>query len=158
MQNPYTQITAFLNDHNINYEELSHQPVYTSEEAASIRGLSMNEGTKSLLVKVDGKFYLFIIQGDKRLSSKKVKILLSAKKLRFATKEEVREIMHCEVGACYPFGNLIGITQFVDTSFIKNDYISLSPGTHTKSIRMKWKDYQHVMKPTLTDLCSDETG
>ncbi len=157
MQNPYTQITAFLKDQNIDYEELSHQPVYTSEEAAGIRGLSMSEGTKSLLVKVDGTFYLFIIPGNKRLNSKKVKQLLAAKKLRFATKEEVQEIMHCEVGACYPFGNLIGITQFVDEIFVKNECISLSPGTHTKSIRMKWKDYQKSIQPTLADLCSEDT-
>lgn len=155
---PYETIVSLLKTHNIAYQEIDHEPVYTSVEAAAIRGLSMKEGAKSLLVKVDNSFYLFIIPGDKRLDGKKVKMLLSAKKLRFATAEEVKSLMFCEVGSCYPFGNIIGIEQYVDPSFSENEYISFNPGIHTKSIRITWNDYQRLLSPTLEDLCKEGTA
>lgn len=150
---PYEKIIQLLTQNAVSYQEIEHEPVYTSEEAAAIRGLSMKEGAKSLLVKVDNSFYLFIIPGDKRLDSKKVKTLLSAKKLRFATAEEVKSQMFCEVGSCYPFGNIINIEQYVDSSFSENEFISFNPGIHTKSIRITWKDYQRLLSPKLANLC-----
>lgn len=151
-QPPYEVIIGLLKKHNISYEEFAHAPVYTSQEAAAIRGASIKEGAKSLLVKIDSKFYLFIIPGDRRLNSKEVKQLLGGKSLRFATPEEVKTVMKCEVGSCYPFGNIINIEQFVDPTLSQNEYICFSPGIHTKSIRMRWIDYQKIVKPNLQDL------
>jgi len=81
---PYDKITELLRAHHINYQELDHEPVYTSQEAARIRGLSLDEGAKSLLLKTKHKFVLVVLAGSKKLDSKKLKNILSVKDLRFA--------------------------------------------------------------------------
>ncbi|MDO8460905.1 MAG: YbaK/EbsC family protein [bacterium] len=152
MQNPYESIISVLKSNNITYEELEHEPVYTSEQAARIRGLSLREGAKSLLLKTKDRFVLAVLPGDKRLDSKKLKKKLSVKDLRFATPDEVKEIMGCEIGACYPFGNIIGIKPIVDQILAKNAFISFNPAVHNKSIKMKWIDYKNLVNPELANI------
>lgn len=155
---PYDAIISLLKTNDISYEEIEHKPVSTSEEAAAVRGLSMKEGAKSLLIKAGSTFYLLIIPGDRRLDSKKVKKLLSVKSFRFATPEEVVSVMKCEIGSCYPFGEIIHIEHYVDSSFSENEYISFNPGVHTKSIRMRWVDYSTLIGAKITLLTQEVAG
>ncbi|EKE06157.1 MAG: YbaK/prolyl-tRNA synthetase associated region [uncultured bacterium] len=152
MQNPYEEIIRQLANHSIKYEVLEHEPVYTSEQAAKVRGLSLQQGAKSLLLKADNKFILIVLPGDKKLNSKKLKKMLGIKNLRFATPEEVKEIMGCEIGACYPIGTIIGIKPLVDTLLSQNEIISFNPGVHNKSIKIRWSDYQGLTDPELADI------
>ncbi len=156
MHNPYSAIIDLLESHKIPFEIIEHEPVFTSDQAATVRGITADAGAKSLLLNADGKFVLCILPGSARLDSKKVKKLLGAKNLRFAKPEEVLAVMGCEVGSCYPFGNLLGITTFVDPSLSKHEIISFSTGVHTKSIKMQWKDYEKITKPNLTTICVEE--
>lgn len=152
MQNPFEKIKEFLKEHSIQYELIEHEAVYTSEQAASIRGISLHQGAKALLLKAKENFILCILPGDKRLDSKKVKKLLDVKDLRFATKEEVVQIMGCEIGACYPFGNVINVRMIVDPSLSENDIISFNPGIHTRSIKTKYKDWFEITKPEVIEI------
>lgn len=152
MENPYSQIIQLLKDNNIDYQEIEHEPVYTSEQAEKVTGISEKEGAKSLLIKADSDFILAVLPGSKRLDAKKLKKLLGVKSTRFANPEEVKEIMGCEIGACYPFGNIINLKTIFDNSVTKNEQISFNPGAHDKTIRIKWKDFQNLYKFELTDI------
>lgn len=136
MINPYEEIINLLKTNNISYKETEHEPVYTSEQAAKVRGISVSQGAKSLLLKCESDFILVVLPGDRKLDSKKLKNLLKIKEFRFALPEEVKDKMGCEIGACYPFGNLIGLPTYVDISLSKNEIISFNPGLHTRSIEI----------------------
>lgn len=149
---PYEKIIQFLREKGIEYEEFEHEPVYTSEQAAKVRGISAREGAKSLLLKVAGGFVLIILPGDMRMDSKKLKNLLGAKEVRFALPEEVKQVMSCAIGACYPFGNLIGIRTIADKTLLENENISFNPGVHNKTIKMKSNDYLSNVNPEMADV------
>jgi len=110
--NPYEDIIGVLRANSINFEELDHEPVYTSEDAAKVRGLSVEAGAKSLLFKAKDKFVLVVLSGSKRVDSKKLKRLLAVKEIRFATPAEVNNKMGCIVGACYPFGSIAHLQTY----------------------------------------------
>jgi Ala-tRNA(Pro) deacylase len=152
MVDPYNKIISLLKEHNVSFEEVEHEPVYTSEQAAKVRGMSMASGAKSLLLKTDKGFMLTILSGDKRLDSRKLKCYIGAERIRFATSREVEEIMGCKIGACYPFGNLINVKMVVDTSLAENEKISFNPGVHSKSITMTWSDYKKLINPNLASI------
>ncbi|MDD5750392.1 MAG: YbaK/EbsC family protein [Candidatus Pacebacteria bacterium] len=152
MQNPYPKIMELLDSHGIKYEAAEHEPVYTSEQAAKVRNESINSGAKSLLLKADDSFALAVLPGGKRLSFKKTKNFLGSKNLRFATPQEVKEIMGCEIGACYPFGKIIGIKTLVDDTLLENDEISFNPGLHDKTIKLKSKDYLSIAGAEISDI------
>lgn len=152
MQNPYQKILDILDSQGVTYEISEHEPVYTSEQAAKVRNESINSGAKSLLLKADNGFVLVVLPGGKRLSSKKLKDFLGLKKSRFATPQEVKEIMGCEIGACYPLGRIVGIKTIVDNALLENDNTSLNPGLHDKTIKIKLKDYLSIAEAETTGI------
>ncbi len=154
MDNPYDRIIKLLDGTGTKYVVLEHEHTHTSEEAARVRGTSMSEGAKSLLLKSGDSFMMAIIPGNKKLDSRKLRAILGVRKLKFASPEEVEKIMGCKIGACYPFGNLISLKTYAEKTLGDNIWISYSPGAHNKSIRMKWVDYKKIAKPKVCDIAS----
>jgi Ala-tRNA(Pro) deacylase len=150
--NPYLKIKELLNANKIQYEEFEHEPVYTSEQAAKVRNYPIDSGAKSLLLKSRSEFLLAVLPGGKRLDSKKFKEVAGIGDFRFALPEEVKEIMGCEIGACYPFGNIIEVKTFVDKSLLANEHIIFNPGVHDKSIKIKVEDYLIVCNPNILEV------
>lgn len=149
---PFEAIVHLLEDAHIQYDQLEHEPVYTSEQAAAVRGLSLRQGAKSLLFKTKHGFVLVVVLGDRRVDSKKLKKYLGVSDVRFADPEEVKEQMGCEIGSCYPLGVIAGLRTIVDRSLGANDVISFNPGRHTVSIKMRYADYRSIANPEITDL------
>lgn len=153
----YKEIIKLLDANHVEYNIIDHEPVYTSEQAAKIRGLSIDEGAKSLLLKSEKCFSLAVLSGSKKLDSKEYKLHIKAKDLRFATPDEVKTVMKCEIGACYPFGNLIGLETIVDAGLLENEFISFNPGQHDKSIRVKSSDYSRIVNPSISHISKGES-
>ena len=152
MESPYQKIIELLNGAGVKYEIMEHEPVFTSEQAAKVRNESINSGAKSLLLRINKKFVLAVLPGGRRLSSKKIKDTFQVKELRFATPQEVRDIMGCEIGACYPFGKIFGVETIVDESLSKNKIISFNPGVHDKTIKLSPKDYLSIADAKIDDI------
>ncbi len=141
------------------YEQFEHQPVRTSQEAAQIRtGYTLSQGAKALIVRVkksesDKSFVMLVIPGDKKFDGIKVKLLLKAKDIRFATEEEVEKITNgVQVGGVPPFGNLFGLPVYVDDYVLANDKIIFNAGDRSFSIAMKSADYLSLVHPIVTNL------
>ena len=152
---PYDKIIELLQFNGIFYQEFRHDPVYSTEDAAKIRGLSLDEGAKSLLIKAKNEFVLVVLSGSKKLDSKKLKKSLGVRELRFATPAEVNQQMGCLVGACYPFGSLCQLQTYVDKSLINQSNISLNPGVHHKSLRIELIDFLQIESPLQVDIAAN---
>ena len=154
MKDPYEAIIGLLDETHTAYEQIEHAPVFTSEQAAAIRGMTLKQGAKSLLMKTkEGLFVLVVLPGDKRVDSKKLKALLGTKEIRFASPDEVEASMGCKIGSCYPFGVIAGLRTLVDESLADNAVISFNPGRHDISIKMKYTDYVTLSHPEVMSVC-----
>lgn len=152
MSDPYKKIVNLLRVNDARYGETEHQPVYTSQQLAKVRGVLEKQIAKSLLLKCGNDFIIAVLPGDRKLDNQKLKNLLKIRKFRFATPEEVKSKTHCEIGACYPFGNLIGLSTIVDKSMSKNKVIFFNPGLHNITMEIEWKDYYSIVKPQMVDI------
>ena len=153
MTDPYEAIIRLLEVSHIVYEKTEHEPVFTSEEAAAVRGVSMSQAAKALLFKTkEGNFVLVVLPGDKRADSKKLKEILKTKGLRFATPEEVEEHMGCKIGSCYPLGVVAGLRTLVDKSLGHNKEIFFNPGRHDVSVHMAYTDYERLSTPEIVSV------
>lgn len=116
----------------VEYQLYEHEPVYTSQEAAKVRGVELKTGCKSMVLKTkDGKFILANITADKRIDLRKLEKIIGTK-LNFATKEEVLQTTNCESGSVPPFGKLFGLPTFPDESVLENDFVNFNIGVLTK--------------------------
>ena len=150
--NPYEKIIELLKSNKVWFEKLEHEPVYTSEQAAAVRGMDLESGAKALLFKADNDFVFVGVGGPKKVDWKKLKTHLGVKKIRMATPEEVVEQMGVEVGACYPFGNVANLRTLADKSLAEPKIISCNPGRHDVSIKFKFSDFQKLVQPEVVSV------
>ena len=65
----FERVENLLKEHGIAFQVLRHEPVYTSEEAARIRGTPLASGAKALVCKGGDHFVMFVVPADRRLDS-----------------------------------------------------------------------------------------
>jgi Ala-tRNA(Pro) deacylase len=168
-------ITDFLKGKNIQFEHLSHEHVHTSEDAAKIRGNSIHQAAKAIVLRVRNKkdddlpnskglgmqdssskyrFIQIVLPGNRKIEFKALKRLLELKSAELATPDDVLKKTGCSVGSVPPFGKLLGIETFVDSSLLENEIIFFSAGTHNDSIRMRNKDYIDAINPDIISASS----
>ncbi len=128
---------------------LRHEPVYTSEEAARVRGTPLASGAKALIVKGEEGFDMFVVPADRKLDSHAVRRNKGWKKMRCATREEVLELTSLTPGSIPPFGSLFGLPTHCDERLGENETINFNAGDHSISVSMRYADYVLVEKPEL---------
>ncbi len=144
----YGKIKNILDGNNINYREIHHEPTRTSMESAEARGEPLEVGGKSILLKVDDAFMLFVLSASLKIDSRKIKKQFKAKNIRFATPEELNSLAGLEPGAVPPFGRpVLPFELYIDNSILKNSRIAFNAGTLTDSIVMSTKDYFSIANP-----------
>src|SRR5262249_20334000 len=124
-------------------------PVYTSEQAAAVRGTSLASGAKALVIKAGDQFVLFVLPADRKLDSRKAREHLGVKSLRFASREEVEQLTGLQPGSIPPFGSLFGLPTYCDGALADNASINFNAGDHCISIQMAYSDYLAVEQPVL---------
>ena len=135
--------------HGISFHVLRHEPVYTSEEAARVRGTPLTSGAKALVCKGDNEFMMFVVPADRRLDSQAVRRAKGWKKLRFATPQEMLELTGLTPGSIPPFGSLFKLPTLCDERLGENERINFNAGDHSVSVSMQYVDYVTVEKPEL---------
>lgn len=149
-------IKELLDGHGIQYEVSEHKPVYTSEQAAKVRGAELKTGVKALVLKTkEGRFIMGLVAADRRIDLARLAKIVATKKLRLASPEEVLKICGCQVGAVHPFGNLHRLLTYMDSSVLENDTVNFNAGLHTISIQMKTKDLVRAIEPAVGDFSSN---
>jgi Ala-tRNA(Pro) deacylase len=121
------RVESLLNEHQVPFDVLRHAPVYTSEEAARVRGTPLASGAKALVCKGDDTVVMFVLPADRKLDSKAVRRDRGWRKVRFASREEVLQITGLEPGSIPPFGSLFGLPTFCDSRLGLNEKINFRP-------------------------------
>jgi Ala-tRNA(Pro) deacylase len=145
----FLRVESLLKQHGVDFGVLRHQPVFTSEQAAAVRGVALSTGAKALICKVDDRFVMFVIPGDRKLDSKRVRQALGIHALRFATPDELGELTGLPPGAVPPFGSLFGLPTHCDARLAENERINFNAGDHSISVSLRFTDYLQVENPSL---------
>lgn len=155
-QETLQKILNLLEENKISFEHLKHEHVHRSEDAAKIRGNTIQQAAKAIILKVkpkgeEYKIIQCVLPGDKRINLKKLKQELNLKSASLASPEEVLEKTNCTIGSVPPFGILFDVPVYASKDLLENEYIFFSAGTHNDSIKMKSKDYAETIRPTFLD-------
>jgi Ala-tRNA(Pro) deacylase len=142
------RIRRLLDDKGIDYEATSHEPVYTSEQAARVRGLSTAAaGIKSMIFRSDtGGFLLVLNPGDRKIDTKKIARLEGVKDLVLATPDEVETLGGVTVGCVPPFGLRVSLKTYLNQDLLGNEFLYFNPGSHTLTFRIRPADLIRVLE------------
>lgn len=142
-------IRRHLNDAGIAFREVHHQPTRTSQESAAARGEPLSVGAKALLLRTDDVFRLFVLPADRKLDSNAIRRHLGVHKTRFATVEELDELVGLMPGAVPPFGvPLLPFELYADESVgVEHGRVAFNAGSLTDSIIMSASDWAAIARP-----------
>ncbi len=76
----------------------------TIDEVIDYLNLPIEKSIKSIIFKADEEFVLVLARGDHEINDIKLKNYLGAHSVELASKEEVKELMNCEIGSLGPIG------------------------------------------------------
>ena len=141
-------IRGLLDEAGVDYDQAEHASVRTAQEAAAARGCPVEIGAKSIVLKTDDEFRLFVLSGAAALRSNLIRKHLGVRRTRFATPGELEGLTGVLPGAVPPFGKpILPLTLYVDPGLLEHDRIAFTPGVHTISIIMPTDDYQRLARP-----------
>jgi Ala-tRNA(Pro) deacylase len=147
--NTLEKIRNHLNAAGIQHREVQHEPTRTSEESAAARGEPLSVGAKALLLRTDDVFRLFVLAADRKLDSNAIRRHLGVRKTRFATVEELDQLVGLVPGAVPPFGEpILPFELYADELVgVENDKVAFNAGSLTHSIIMAASDWAAIARP-----------
>jgi len=137
-------IYNILKELNIEFEQMEHTAVYTVEEAKKLKLTLTGIGCKNLfLTDNKGRYYLLILEQDKRADIKKVAEELKTSHLSFANENKLKELLNLKRGSCSPFGIVNDfdnkVILIIDNE-LKNKKLLFHLNTNTTTISIHFKD------------------
>lgn len=154
----FERVRQLLDTKNVAYDVLRHEPVYTSEEAAAVRGTPLASGAKALICKGGEEVVMFVVPADRKLASREIRRARKWRKLRFLNRDEVLELTGLQPGSIPPFGSLFGLPTLCDERLGENARINFNAGDHSISVSMKYEDYVRVESPEMGIFAADTEG
>jgi len=145
---PGQKVKEFLEENHVKYVSISHSTAYTAQEVAASAHIPGKEMAKTVMVKINGRMAMAVLPANYQIDFDKLKKLAGTQDVELASEEEFKYLFpDCEIGAMPPFGNLYDMPVYVAASLTEDDEIDFNAGTHRELIKIKYKDYEGIVKP-----------
>ena len=144
------KLKQFLTSNNVWHRFIEfNEPVKTVEQAA--RKVQVDKIAKSIvMVDSNGEPLLAIVPAQRKVSHKKIKIMLAVKDIRLATADEVLRHSGYPVGGVPPFNDIKRV--LLDPQVLKNETTIAGGGDIDKLIEVKTEDIVRILKPRIDDI------
>lgn len=144
------KIINFLEKNKVPYEVIKHPVTYSAQMTAHAAHLPGREFAKTVIVKINGKLTMVVATANQKVNMRLLKNVFYTDDVELASESEFMEkFPDCELGAMPPFGNLYGMDEVVSEELAKDYEIFFNAGTHTDMIKMKYKDFEKLVKPVV---------
>jgi Ala-tRNA(Pro) deacylase len=143
-------IGRYLREHHASYAVIHHPRAYSAMREAAAAHVPGREWAKAVVCMADGRPTLAVLPADHVIDRARLRDLVGADQMRLATEAEIGLLYEgCELGAVPPLGPLYAQPVFVDTSVTANDEIAFSAGSHRSAIRMRYREFASLVRPTV---------
>ncbi|MBI5115831.1 YbaK/EbsC family protein [Candidatus Poribacteria bacterium] len=143
------RLKEYLDSNNVQYNVMAHKVAYTAQEVAAAQGVTGWHVAKSVVCNCDGKYVLLVLQAPSMVDLARLKKAVGCKEIRLASELEMENLFpEAELGAEPPFGNLYNLPVYIDKGFAEMPEIVFNAGSHTETIRIKYSDFERLVKPT----------
>jgi Ala-tRNA(Pro) deacylase len=145
-------ISRYLEQHGVNFSVVEHSVAYTAQEEAAATHVPGREWAKAVVCMVDDQPTLAVLPADHLVDFARLREACGARTVRLASEGELRPLYSdCEVGAMPPFGPLYKQPVVIDRTLTSDPEIVFNGGSHRDAIRMRYRDFAELVKPTIAD-------
>ncbi len=151
------KVRTVLASKGLTPKEFAPGSTATSVLAAQQLGVKVGQIAKSLLfVGKDGRFFMVVSPGDRRISSSKLKAVTGVKS-RMASGEEALAATGFGPGAVCPFGIDGAISVFIDRSLSAYETIYPAAGTDSSGVPMTFDVLVAITGGSVGDFLAEAT-
>lgn len=137
-------------------KELLHTPnCGTINDLYEKFGIDSKKTCKTMIYKVDDKFYAFMVRGDREVNEYKISRLLNAVSVEMATAEEDEKITGANVGFAGPID--LGIPVIIDNEVLcmKNFLVGANKSDY-HYINTNLNDFKYEQVADIRNVCEDD--
>jgi Ala-tRNA(Pro) deacylase len=150
----YTQLIAFLDQHEVTYRLIDHAPEGRTELVSPMRGNALSQAAKCIVLMIKlgkkvTKYILAVVPGDAKVDLPAVKALMGGTYVAFASADIAERLAGSVAGTILPFSFHPELELVVDPSLLKNDEIYFNAARLDRSMVLKTRDYLSVARPRL---------
>lgn len=154
-----TRLKEYLDSYGIQYVVISHSVAYTAQGIAALTHIPGRELAKTVVVKIDGKLAMAVVPASCHVDLTHLKEVTAANHVQLASEDDFRDqFPDCETGAMPPFGNLYGMTVFIDESLSHDKEVAFNAGSHRELVRLAWADLARLVQPRMVKIASRSTA
>jgi Ala-tRNA(Pro) deacylase len=144
------RIKEYLDGNEARYVILHHSPAYTASEVAAAVHVPGRVFAKVLVVRLDDKLALAVVQATRDLDFALLRDAAGARTARLADEAEFAgRFEGCQRGTVPPFGHLFGMETYVERSMGHEPEVAFNAGTHTDVMVMDFDEYCRLAHPRL---------
>jgi Ala-tRNA(Pro) deacylase len=152
-----SRLQELLDKGDIEYEIIHHKTDYRAKATARDTNTPQVEFAKSVLLLIDDQHAMAVVPSSMDVALGKVRDATGAQDVRLAHEEDFEKLCpDCEVGAAPPFGNLYDLPVYVSRTLAADEKITFNAGSHRDAIRMRYRDFEALVKPQVLGLCKHE--
>lgn len=143
-------LLRYLKSNTVEFQVIEHDPAFSAHDVAVITHVPDSAMAKAIVIKIDDRYWMAVLRADQRINQQLIRRAFAAKNVHLAHEEDLGMLFpDCQIGAMPPFGNLYGLPVLVEEGLAEDEEIVFNACTHTKAIRMKFRDFRRLAKPVI---------
>lgn len=142
------RLESYLREHQVPFQLQHHARTFSAQKIAESEHIPSKMVAKTMIVLVDNSMIALVLSASDRVDLNQVQTALGAKEIRQAyEKEFAATFPDCEVGTMPPFGNLYGISVYVEKHLAEQEMMVFPVGTYTETMSLKYADFERLVQP-----------
>jgi Ala-tRNA(Pro) deacylase len=139
-------VRQFLDDEELPYEEIRHEPTHTSLQSAKSARIAPRLLAKAVLLEEGGRCVMAIVPTARHLKLTELRQKFG-RDFGMANEKKIRSIFQdCAPGAMPALGPAYGLETIWDESVMNGPELYFEAGDHEHLIRMRTDDYLRVVR------------
>lgn len=140
-------IHRYLREHALPYEHLPHRRAVGAQRLAATEHVSGRRIAKPVVVRLDGKLALAVVNAAERLDLDRLQAVADASRAELVPEDAFADqFAPCEAGA-EPVLSMFGLPIWVDAELAAEPWIVMRGGTHEDAIKIdtrRWLEAEDV--------------
>lgn len=156
-------IFELLEAEGVPFREIRHRPLRSdgaAVSAAELRGTPIEMGGKALVLKADTGFVVAAFSAARRMASGRFRKAVGARRLRFATRDELSALTGGLVPGCVPpIGPpIFDLPLIADPSLFDCDELAFTPGRLDCSVVVSSASWKALCRPRIVSFVEPAPG
>ncbi|MCX5376802.1 YbaK/EbsC family protein [Streptomyces sp. NBC_00091] len=148
----HARLLCLLADGGADYRLLRHAPEGRTELASLIRGHSLEQAAKCLVIRValgrkQRRYVIAVVPGHRRVDLEAVRAEYGGTNASFAVREVAEELTGCVSGSIMPVSFDPSVEVVVDPALLEHEEIWFNAGRLDESVALSTASYLAVVRP-----------